>query len=88
MVKNKISLRSLYEIAKRQATPGQMFIDRVSKVTQRSPSTVRMWLSGQQYPDSLARQAIANEFNVSADGLFETNITESKNIDISDEERK
>lgn len=73
-----ITLKSLYEAAKRQATPGQQFIERVSRITHRSPATVRMWLSDQQVPDSQVQEAIANEFNVPVEGLFASLRTEVK----------
>lgn len=64
------SFKALYEEQKNKPTAAQAFITEVAKLTKRSEATVRMWLSGQQVPDSLVQNVIANHYGVSADTLF------------------
>lgn len=60
----------LYNEQKNKPTAAQVFVQRVAEMTHRQETTVRMWLSGRQTPDDLAKSIIAKEFNVSIDDLF------------------
>jgi hypothetical protein len=60
----------LYNEQKSKPTPAQEFVSEVAKITRRTETTVRMWLSGQQTPDALAQSIIAEHFGVNADYLF------------------
>lgn len=64
------SFTELYNESKSKPTPAQEFVADVAKITHRSETTVRMWLSGQQIPDMLVQSVIAEHFGVEADGLF------------------
>jgi hypothetical protein len=70
MTKRKISIYELYANVKKMPTPTQMFITKISEVTHRSPTTVKMWLSGVQKPDVLAQMAIADAFKLDVETLF------------------
>ena len=60
----------LYNEQKSKPTPAQEFVSEVAKITRRTETTVRMWLSGQQIPDTLAQSIIAEHFGVDVDYLF------------------
>ena len=60
----------LYNAQKSKPTPAQEFVSEVAKITRRTETTVRMWLSGQQTPDALAQSIIAEHFGVNVDYLF------------------
>ena len=60
----------LYNEQKSKPTPAQEFVSEVAKITRRTETTVRMWLSGQQTPDALAQSIIAEHFGVNVDYLF------------------
>ena len=60
----------LYNEQKSKPTPAQEFVSEVARITRRTETTVRMWLSGQQTPDALAQSIIADHFGVNADSLF------------------
>ena len=60
----------LYNEQKSKPTPAQEFISEVARITKRTTTTVRMWLSGQQIPDALAQSIIAEHFGVSITSLF------------------
>ena len=60
----------LYNEQKSKPTPAQEFIIEVARITKRTTTTVRMWLSGQQTPDALAQSIIAEHFGVSITSLF------------------
>lgn len=60
----------LYEERKSKPTPAQEFVSEVARITHRSEITVRMWLSGQQIPDTLVQSVIADHFGVDMAGLF------------------
>ena len=60
----------LYNEQKSKPTPAQEFISEVARITKRTTTTVRMWLSGQQTPDALAQSIIAEHFGVSITSLF------------------
>lgn len=66
----KISFKALYEEQKSKPTAAQMFVKEVADLTKRSEVTVRMWLSGQQTPDRLAQEIIAQHYGVDVDTLF------------------
>lgn len=67
------SFKELYQEELHKPTPANAWIERVAKVSRRSPMTVRMWLNGKQYPDDLAREVIAKELGVDAKALFPVN---------------
>lgn len=60
----------LYNEQKSKPTPAQEFVSEVARVTHRSEFTVRMWLTGQQVPDTLVQSVIADHFGVAMEGLF------------------
>lgn len=64
------TFRNLYEDEKKKPTAAQLFVSRVATLTKRSEMTVRMWLSGQQVPDELAKSVIAQEFGADVNSLF------------------
>lgn len=64
------SLKMLYEEQKNKPTAAQLFISEIATLTHRSENTVRMWLSGRQVPDELAKSIIAEKFQVSVNSLF------------------
>ena len=64
------SLKMLYEEQKNKPTAAQMFISDIATLTHRSENTVRMWLSGRQEPDELAKNVIAEKYQVSVTSLF------------------
>lgn len=64
------TFHDLYNEQKSKPTPAQEFISEVAKITRRTETTVRMWLSGQQTPDALAQSIIAEHFGVNVDYLF------------------
>ena len=64
------TFRNLYEDEKKKPTAAQLFVSRVDTLTKRSEVTVRMWISGQQVPDELAKSVIAQEFGADVNSLF------------------
>ena len=64
------TFRNLYEDEKNKPTAAQLFVSRVATLTKRSEVTVRMWISGQQVPDELAKSVIAQEFGADVNSLF------------------
>jgi len=64
------TFKELYEQAKQQPTPAAAFVAKVAEITHRTETTVRMWLSGNQAPDELAKSVIAQYFNSDIDTLF------------------
>lgn len=66
----EITFFDLYNEQKSKPTPAQEFVSEVAKITRRTETTVRMWLSGQQTPDALAQSIIAEHFGVNVDYLF------------------
>ncbi len=70
MKPQRITFKDLYQREKDKPTPVQSFIERVAIVTKKSPNTVRQWAAGQQAPDALVRDRIAEEFGVDPDALF------------------
>lgn len=65
-----MSLKALYEEQKKKPTAAQVFVRDIANLTKRSEFTVRMWLCGQQVPDKLAQETIANHLGVSVETLF------------------
>lgn len=60
----------LYNEQKSKPTPAQVFLAEVARITHRSEVTVKMWLTGQQVPDTLVQSVIADHFGVAMEGLF------------------
>lgn len=69
------TFRNLYEDEKKKPTAAQLFVSRVATLTKRSETTVRMWISGQQVPDELAKSVIAQEFGADINSLFTKEVT-------------
>jgi len=65
-----LTFRELYERELHKPTPAADFVARVAAATKRQQNTVRMWLSGRQKPDDLARSIIAELLGADPDGLF------------------
>ena len=65
-----MTFKELYKTAKKRPTAGQLFISDVARMTCRSETTVKMWLSGRQVPDALACKVIARNYGVGEDELF------------------
>lgn len=70
---NKKTFKELYEAERDKPTAAQHFIAMVANMTHRSTNTVKMWLSGRQVPDELARTIMARHFKCDAEQLFPTN---------------
>lgn len=70
---NKKTFKEMYEAERDKPTAAQEFIAMVANMTHRSTNTVKMWLSGRQVPDELARTIIAQHFKCDAEQLFPTN---------------
>ena len=69
-MEEKLSFKEIYLEKKKILSPAQAFIDEISKVTLRKPSTIRMWLNGTQSPDPLVKKRIAEHLRISEDVLF------------------
>ena len=65
-----LTFKEIYLKAKDKPSPGQAFINEISNITMRRPSTVRMWLNGTQSPDSLAKKQISEYLHISVETLF------------------
>lgn len=75
MSKKKMTLKERYEAAKAskpkpEPTPAQAFVQRCMEACKVSENTVRGWLCGARTPDALAKEALAHEFNCTAEELF------------------
>lgn len=59
-------------LPERQAVkaPKTAFIEKIAKLTKKSPKTVRMWISGAQMPDELTQSVIEEEMQIPATQLF------------------
>lgn len=66
------TFRELYEEERIKPTAAQKFVTEVAELTKRAEMTVRMWLSGKQVPDDLAKSIIASKYGVDVNGLFPT----------------
>lgn len=67
-----MTLKELYEQARKEPTPGVAFIQEVMKVTKKSEITVRRWISGEVIPDALTRTVLAQHFNCKPEDIFPT----------------
>lgn len=67
-----MTLKELYEEARKEPTPGVAFIQEVAAVTQKSEITVRRWISGEVVPDALTRSVLAKHFQCQPEELFPT----------------
>jgi len=65
-----MTLKELYQQAKEQPSPAQVFIAEIAEATCRELSTVRQWLSGVQVPNAKAKERISAIINVPVDELF------------------
>lgn len=65
-----MTLKELYNNARKEPTPGVAFIQEVMAVTQKTEITVRRWLSGEVIPDALTRSVLASHFHTTAKELF------------------
>lgn len=65
-----MTLKELYEAKKNEPSPAQLLIMRLSRITCRTESTVRQWLSGIQEPNELAKKRIASELEIPVEELF------------------
>lgn len=65
-----MTLREMYDKARKCPTPGLAFIQEVMAVTKKTEITVRRWLSGEVVPDTLTKEVLARHFNCTADELF------------------
>lgn len=67
---NEPTFTDLYQQAKSQKSPAQLFLEKCAELTKRSPLTVRSWALGMTRPDSLAAAMLAEHFGVSEKSLF------------------
>ena len=51
-------------------SPSQKFIDTISRLTKKTPSTIRMWLYGDQVPDELTISILEKHFGIKGSELF------------------
>ena len=70
MAKKNTTFKELYLKEKEKPTPAQSFIDEVAELTGRSTVTVRLWITGNQYPDINTQKLIAAKYDVALDTLF------------------
>ncbi len=70
------SFKELYFEQKNLPTPAQAFLEDVALVTNRSITTVRMWISGTQIPDHKTLKILANKFDTEPHLLFPDNENE------------
>ena len=67
-----MTLREMYDKARRRPTPGLAFIQEVMAVTKKTEITVRRWISGEVVPDTLTKEVLARHFNTTPEELFPT----------------
>lgn len=65
-----MTLKELYNKARKGPTPGVVFITEVMEVTKKSEITVRRWISGEVVPDALTRSVLAKHFKCAPEDLF------------------
>lgn len=65
-----MTLRELYEEARKSPTPGVAFVREVMAVTRKTETTVRRWISGEVIPDALTRSVLAEHFHCNPEDLF------------------
>lgn len=70
------SFKELYFEKKNLPTPAQAFLEDVALATNRSITTVRMWISGTQVPDNKTLKILANKFDTEPHLLFPSNENE------------
>ena len=70
---NENSLVGLYDKAKKEPTPAVVFIEDLSKATNRSVNTVRTWVTGKRIPDPNIQKVISLHLNKDVDVLFPQN---------------
>jgi transcriptional regulator with XRE-family HTH domain len=63
--RNKMSFRDIYNDHTKEA-----FVNRVAKITRKSPQTVRAWVQQKRTPDSLTKAVLAKEFGIKEEDLF------------------
>ena len=54
----------------RDDNPAKRFINEIASLTQKSPKTVKQWLTGKQRPDKLTIRVISEHLQISPDTLF------------------
>lgn len=64
------TFKQLYLEKKNLPTPAQSFLEDVALATNRSITTVRMWISGTQIPDNKTQKIIADKFGIEVHNLF------------------
>ena len=69
-----LSIYDRYERLVAQPTERSLFFWRLVNLTQRTPSTVRVWLRGAQLPGLKIQESIAEELNSSVSILFPESI--------------
>lgn len=67
---NTPTFSDLYQQAKAQKNPAQLFLDKCAELTKRSPLTVRSWAQEKRHPDSLAAATLAEHFGIPEKSLF------------------
>lgn len=65
-----MTLRELYNEAKKEPTPAVAFIQEVMAVTKKTEITVRRWLAGEVQPDALTKDVLAKHFGTTPEELF------------------
>lgn len=65
-----MTFKELYQQAKEQPNPAQVFIREIADATCREESTVRQWLSGTQVPNAKAKERIAEILDKPVNELF------------------
>ena len=70
---NENSLVGLYDKAKKEPTPAVVFIEDLSKATNRSVNTVRTWVTGKRISDPNIQKVISLHLNKDVDVLFPQN---------------
>ncbi len=66
------SLRDIY-FSLDNTPPKKAFIQRIARVTKRSESAVRCWISNAYEPDDLAKERLEQELGIPAEVLFPGN---------------
>lgn len=69
-MKKKMTFLDLYQEEKKKPTAAQTFVADISQLTHRSTNTIRMWISGRQKPDELAKSILAERFGTDMETLF------------------
>ena len=54
----------------RDDNPAKRFINEIASLTQKSPKTVKQWLTGKQRPDKLTIRVISEYLNIAPEVLF------------------